>query len=47
MSVKQTAIKDLREHLKEQGKCFLAFNRKLDPSIQTLVDDYIKQQENL
>lgn len=47
MSVKQTAISDLKKQLKEEGRSFLAFNKKLDSPIQAIVDDYIKQQENI
>jgi hypothetical protein len=47
MSVKQTAISDLKKQLKEEGRSFLAFNKKLDSSIQAIVDNYIKQQENV
>ena len=46
MSAKEVAIKDIRESLKRQGKCFLAFRVDLNPIMKDLVNEYIKAQES-
>ena len=47
MSAKQAAIKDIKNDLKEYGKCFIAFHHELDEAINGIVKDYLKQQEML
>ena len=44
-SAKEKAIKDIRESLRVQGKCFLAFHRELNPIMDKLVNEHIKAQE--
>ena len=37
-SAKQQAIKDIKDDLKRNGKCFLAFRTNLDNTMERLVD---------
>ena len=45
MSAKESAIKDIKESLQLQGKCFLAFHKELNPIMQQLVRNHIKSQQ--
>lgn len=45
MSAKEKAIEDIRESLRVQGKCFLAFHKELNPIMDELVNEQIKAQE--
>lgn len=45
MSAKQCAERDIRESLKIQGKCFLAFRTELNPIMDTLVNEQLKAQQ--
>ena len=45
MSAKQQAVQDIKESLKIQGKCFLAFRSELNPIMDTLVNEQLKAQE--
>lgn len=47
MTAKQSAIQDIRDDLRQQGKCFIAFHRELDPIMSYLVSEQIHQQYNL
>ena len=47
MSVKDYAISDIKKDLEKNHKCFLAFISKLDPSMDSLVNQQIKEQEQL
>lgn len=47
MSVKETAIQDIKESLRIQGKCFLAFRNELNPIMDTLVNEQLKAQQSL
>ena len=44
MSVKDAAILDIKEELKKQGKCFIAYQKKLNPVMNNLVSEHLKQQ---
>ena len=37
---KEQAIQDMRESLKEEGKCLLMFRKDLNPVMKNLVDNY-------
>ena len=45
MLAKQQAVKDIRESLRMQGKCFLAFRTELNPIMKDLVNEQLKAQE--
>ena len=45
MSAKQQAILDIKEELSRQGKCFIAFVEKLNPVMDYLVKEQLKEQE--
>lgn len=47
MSVRELAIKDIKNELKQESKCFLAFNTQLNPKIRNIVKSYINLQEEL
>ena len=47
MTAKQKAIQDIRECLKENHKAFIAFRSELNPIMDELVDNQIKQQEKV
>ena len=38
-SAKQQAIKDIKDDLERNGKCFLAFRTNLDNTMERLVDN--------
>lgn len=44
MTPKQLAVLDIKEDLKQQGKCFIAFKTNLNPSMRRLVRDQIREQ---
>ena len=46
MSAKESAIQDIKESLRLQGKCFIAFQKKLNPIMDELVTNQIKAQES-
>ncbi len=46
MSARKQAIRDIKESLRMQGKCFLAFHRELNPIMDKLVNNQIKAQES-
>ena len=46
MSVKDQAIQDIKESLRIQGKCFLAFRTELNPIMEELVNEQLKAQES-
>lgn len=45
MSARQCAEMDIRKELSRQGKCFIAFVKKLDPVMEYLVNEQLKEQE--
>lgn len=45
MSAKDSAVQDIKESLKIQGKCFLAFRAELNPVMEKLVNEQLKAQE--
>ena len=45
MSVQELATRDIQEELSRQGKCFIAFQRKLNPIMGKLVSIHIKSQQ--
>lgn len=47
MSAKQQAVQDIKESLRIQGKCFLAFRSELNPIMDTLVNEQLKAQQSL
>lgn len=46
MTAKEQAVQDIKDELKLSSKSFLAFRKKLDPIMDKLVENYIKQQED-
>lgn len=44
MSVKEIAIKDIREELSKEGKSFLAFHKELNPIMRKLVKQQLFEQ---
>lgn len=42
---KEKAIQDIKEDLMQEGKCFLAFRKKLNPTIGNIVRKYINAQQ--
>lgn len=47
MTAKQLAIQDIKDDLKAQGKCFLAFHSELTPIMNKLVTRQIRRQKQL
>lgn len=47
MTAKQQAIKDIKDDLMQENRCFLAFNNSLNPVMDRLVRDQIEQQQCL
>ena len=47
MTAKQLAIQDIKDDLKAQGKCFLAFHSELNPIMNKLVTRQIRRQKQL
>lgn len=47
MTAKKQAIKDIKEYLRQESRAFITYRTELDPTMDKLVDDYIKQQENI
>ena len=45
MTAKNLAIRDIKESLRKQGKCFLAFRKDLNPVMELLVSEQLKAQE--
>lgn len=41
---KTQAISDIKDFLTANHRCFLAFNRSLNPIMNSLVEDQIKEQ---
>ena len=44
MSPKDLAVRDIKEDLRNQNKCFLAFRQELNPIMRKLVSQHIKAQ---
>lgn len=44
---KKKAIQDIKEDLMQEGKCFLAFRKKLNPTIGNMVRKYINSQNKV
>lgn len=47
MTAKEQAIRDIKNDLRQSGKCFLAFHRELNPIMSELVNNQINRQEHL
>jgi len=47
MSTKELAIKDIKDDLAKHGKCFIAFRKELNPTMDLLVKRQIEQQQSL
>ena len=47
MTAKKSAIRDIKESLRNQGKCFLAFRQELNPIMDRLVSEQLKAQETI
>ena len=47
MTAKQQAIKDIKDDLKRSGKCFITFHSELNPVMDSLVSEYIKEQKSM
>lgn len=44
---KEKTIQDIKEDLMQEGKCFLAFRKKLNPTIGNMVRKYINSQRRI
>lgn len=47
MTVEELATQDIKDELSKRSKCFLAFREKLNPTMDKLVENYTKLQEEL
>lgn len=47
MSAKTQATQDIKQYLSTEARSFIMFRRDLDPIMNQLVNDYIKQQNSL
>jgi hypothetical protein len=47
MSVREVATQDIKQELELQGKCFIMFQEKLDPYMDMLVNERIKEQNKV
>ena len=45
MSAKDVATQDIMSELEKEGKSFLAFRTKLDPVMDSLVNEQLQMQE--
>ena len=45
MTAKETAIQDIKDELRQESRCFIAFRKKLNPIMKKLVKNYITLQE--
>lgn len=45
MTVEEQATLDIKDELRKESKCFLAFRKKLNPIMGKLVENYTKLQE--
>lgn len=45
MTAKEQALQDIKDDLRQDSKCFLAFKENLNPIMDELVEDYTKLQE--
>lgn len=46
MTAEEQAIQDIKDELRSQSKCFLAFRKRLNPIIDHIVEEYIKKQND-
>lgn len=44
-SAREIAISDIRDALKQESRSFIAFRTKLNPTINRIVNNYIKEQQ--
>ena len=44
MTAKQSAIKDIKEDLKKESKSFITYRTELNPVMEKLVKEHIRQQ---
>jgi len=47
MTARQSAIEDIKSELHQSSKAFIAFNKKLNPVIKQITEDYINTQQSL
>ena len=47
MSVREVATQDIKQDLELHGKCFIMFQEKLDPYMEMLVNERIKEQSKV
>lgn len=47
MTAEEVATQDIKDALRQDSKCFIAFKRDLDPVIEEVTESYVKQQEDL
>ena len=45
MTIEEQATLDIKDELRKESKCFLAFRKKLNPIMDKLVENYTKLQE--
>jgi len=44
MTAEEQAVIDIKDELRQQCRCFLAFRKRLNPVMDRLVDNYTKRQ---
>ncbi len=44
MNARSQAIQDIRESLKQEGRCFITFRKELNPTMRELLKFYTKLQ---
>lgn len=47
MNAREQAIKDIKEELRKQHKCFLAFHKELDSPIEKIIKSYTTKQKEI
>lgn len=47
MTARQQALKDIKDDLKKSGKSFIAFRSELNPAMQELVKEQLKEQRKI
>ena len=47
LSAKQQAIIDIKEDLRKQNKCFMSFKKKLNPIMEKIVNNHLKDQRHI
>lgn len=46
MTAKETAIKDIKDELRQESRSFITFRKKLNPIMNFIVKRYLKLQDS-